>query len=1036
MISKDNIKFERITVKHGLSQSEVTCILQDRQGFMWFGTQDGLNRYDGYNFIVFKKNPSDKFSISNNYVTCMLEDNEGFIWAGTSTGGLNRFDTSTQRFISYQHDQDDPFSISFNQIRCIREDSYGNLWIGTSTGGLNKLLRRENKFIRYYKNTDDEFSIGCNSIRCILEDSKKNLWFGTWGEGLKRYEHESGRFIDYKNMNSDLPNANRINSIYEDSKGEIWLATNLGLQKLNKENKSYTEYQKNENPDSCISDNLVSVIYEFEPGIMLIGTREGGLNIFYTEKQKFVHLKYSDLNEKSLSNNSIMDIIECRSNVIWIATSGGGVNKMRRYQKNITHYQNIAGEKNCINGNKVFAIYEDSEGIIWTGTTDTGLNSIDRKKNLITQYGNSISGIKLSDYKINQIKEDSKGRLIVMTNLGGINIIDLHKGKNIIYKFDAHDTNSLSHNFATSFLEMGNDIFLVGTYGGGLNKIDMKRNIIVKYRYNPSDLNGIGSDRIRTMLKTSDGEIWIGLDGGLNRFDYEKNKFTRFVHDGKDEKSLSGNHVLVVFEDSKKRLWVGTAGDGLNYFDRQKNKFTKYGLNEGLPNETVNCILEDDGGSLWISTNNGISRFNPETLAFRNYDEMDGFQGNEFNHGAACKLRSGELAFGGMEGLNIFNPSDLKDSEYKPEIVLTDFRIFNKSVSISDIGSQLTKAINKTDEISLTYRESVISFEFSALDFNNPEKNEYSYLMEGFDKKWIYSGSRRFVTYTNLNPGSYVLRVRGTNNDGKWSDNECLLRINISPPFWKTMWFKGLSVMAVAGLTGNIYRSKLNKIQKEKEAQVLFTKKLIEAQETDRKRIASELHDSLGHELLITKNKLLLTEKNPDDKKYIMNEIKDATEIISNAIQNVREISYNLHPYQIERLGFTKAIASIVERVTKNTKIKIYSGLDDTDKFLNPETEINLYRIIQECMNNIVKHSGASEVLLNLNKGENNVSIVITDNGKGFDMEKVMKNTHERGFGLKGMKERVKLFGGSIDIKSSSGEGTEIKIIAPLDNRN
>lgn len=1028
MINIKEIKFERISVQHGLSQSAVTCMIQDKQGFLWIGTQDGLNRYDGYKFTVFKKNPHDKNSISNNYITCLFEDRDGYLWAGTSGGGLSRYDNRTNRFVNFMHQESNPSSISINQIRSVLEDSKNNFWVGTSTGGLNRFMKFENEFIHYECNPDDPDCIKSNSIRCIFEDSRKNLWFGTWGEGLKRYEHSTGKFIDYKNYSTNEPNANRINSIYEDSSGNIWLATNLGLNKLNESEKTFREYKKDDN--TGLSDNLVSSIFEFEPGIFLVGTRTGGLNLFNEAEEKFTSVQFSEKKFSGISSNSIMQIFECRSGNIWIAMHGGGLNKFSRIQKKIMHICQNDEEGNELKSNRIFSLYEDNKGILWIGTNDEGLHKYDRKCNLISQF--SFNGKKLTDMNISFIGENSKGELLVGTQLGGLNIVNFTEGNITVYKFETGNVKSLSHNYITSVIEEDNCLW-VSTYGGGLNKIDLVNNEIKHYRHNPENEKSLGSDRIRTMIKTSDGSYWLGLDtGGLNRFIPEKESFIRYVYNEEDSNTLSGNDVLVLYEDSKNRFWIGTSGDGLNLFDIDKEKFSRYSMLDGMPNNTIYGILEDDCGNIWLSTNNGISKFDLSKNIFRNFDEKDGFQGNEFNQSAYLKLRSGELAFGGQNGLNIFDPEKISDNEHIPAVVITGLQIFNKDAGIPGKDSPLKETINFTKEINLTFRESVFSFEFSALDFTMPEKNKYAYKMEGFEKNWNFSGSRRFATYTNLNPGSYVFRVIGSNNDGVWNGIGTSVKVNISPPFWKTIWFKGFSALMIMGIAGGFYKRRINQIKKEQDAQTLFTRKLIETQEDERKRIAAELHDSLGHDLLITKNKLLLTAKNPDANESILNDVNEVTEIISGAIQNVREISYSLHPYQIERLGFTKAIASIIERVNKNTNIRIYSSLDDADKMLPPEIEINLYRIVQEIMNNIVKHSGATEALLNMNKSDKNISIFISDNGKGFDVDTIMNKKSGSGFGLKGMLERVKLIGGTLELNSSPRNGTEIKLTVYL----
>ena len=577
-----------------------------------------------------------------------------------------------------------------------------------------------------------------------------------------------------------------------------------------------------------------------------------------------------------------------------------------------------------------------------------------------------------------------------------------------------------------------NGIIWIATMGAGICNFNPESEMFTVYKNDPDDEYSIGSNRIRTIMIENDETIWIGSDNaGLSKFVIREGKFYNYRNDPNNLSSLSSNNVVTIYNDSSGNLWIGTVGGGLNKLNRNKNIFKKYYQKDGLPNDTILGILEDDHGNLWLSTNFGLSKFDPVKETFKNYDQRDGFQSNEFNQMSHLKLRSGEMAFGGINGLNIFHPDDIKDNQFIPPVVITNFLLSNKPVPVGEKNSVLKKSIMLEKEITLSHRDNVFSFEFAALDYNIPGKNQYAYKMEGFDKDWVYPGNRGFATYTNLNHGEYVFRVRGSNNDGLWNKEGASLKINITPPFWKTLWFKGLGVLAVAGTAGSIYRNKLEKINKEKQAQEDFTRRLIDVQENDKKRISMELHDSIGQDLLITKNKIMMSLKNPEDKDFILKNISEASDIISDTLNDVREISYTLHPYQIERLGLSKAIQSIIDRASRSTDIVFTKSIDVIDKLVQPDVEISLYRIVQECINNILKHSKATEVILNVSRGNENISILVSDNGTGFDLNKVKADPSKHGFGLKGMAERVKLFDGKFSIESSDGNGTSYNINVP-----
>ena len=1027
---EDELKFEHISIEDGLSQSVVNCILQDWQGFMWFGTQDGLNRYDGYKFTVYKNDRDSSNSIGNNYINCLFEDKAQNLWIGTQNG-LSKYNREKDYFENYYLMTGDPLQLIVVDIRVIYENSYEELLTGTYGEGLAIFDKSKEIFSSYGINKS---YLNSNRITSICEDVNNNLWIGTWGDGLYMYDSSSQEYIHHTiaKGKSNIISDNRINSIHEYPKGKLLIGTNNGIYILNIETKEFIHYKNNPFDTDSLSNDLVSKLFEDSKNNIWIGTIEGGLNLFNWRTSKFLSYKYEKKNPRSISNNSITSIYEDRSGILWLGTEGGGLNKLIKSSNKIQHIYSDETDENSLCSNKIYCFCEDTFENLWIGTWDNGLCKYQRKGHKFTHFKHNPNDLNsLSHNKITSIVEDHSKNLWIGTSGHGLDKLDISKNEITHYK-KSDNNNSISNNTIFSLSKVKNGIIWIGTGGGGLNKFDINSELFTTYVNDPNNQFSLSSNRIRTIFIDNEDIIWIGTDnGGLNKFDKSEEKFYSYKHDPNDASGISDNNVLTIFEDSSGNLWIGTMNNGLNKFNKKNNTFKRFREKDGLANDSVNGILEDRNGNLWISTSNGLSKFNLKTETFRNYDGKDGFQSNEFNPSACIKLRSGDFVFGGINGFNIFKPEEIKDNPHIPPVVISDFQIFNKPVSLYTKDSPLKKSVLVEDMINLTYYDSVFTFEFAALDYHTPEKNKYAYVMEGFDKDWVYSENRRFATYTNLNPGEYLFRIKGSNNDGVWNEEGRSIKIFITPPFWKTRWFRALSITLGIGAVASVYRNKLNQIQKEKNAQIKFTKKLIEVQENDRKRIASELHDSIGHDLMITQNKLLLSMKNPGNNEFHLRNINEVAGIISTTLKEVREISYNLHPYQIERLGLSKAIISIINRTNNSSNMKFISNVDNIDNLLPPGEEISLYRVIQECITNIMKHSEATEVVFNINKAHNNISILISDNGKGFSLEKVKANSHKHGFGLSGISERLKLIKGKVNIDSSVNHGTKVYIEIP-----
>ncbi|MCK5702784.1 MAG: hypothetical protein KAI29_16590, partial [Cyclobacteriaceae bacterium] len=869
-------KFEHFSLEQGFSQSSVFSILQDSQGFLWFGTVDGLNRYDGYNFKVFRNNPDDTTSISNNSVISVYLDNAGVLWLGTEGGGLNRYDKETGIFTRFIHNSNDPNSLSNNAAFGILEDKSGVLWIGTNGGGLNKLIPGKSEdsppaFVHYNHNPQDKTSLSSDFIGPIYEDKSGTIWIGT-EVGLDKLipgkqEGSPPSFVHFKH-NPDDPTSlsgNVVYSIFEDHAGVLWIATfGGGLNKLvpgegKKRPPAFIRYQHNPKDITSISSNKILSIYEDNSRNLWIGTAGGGLNKFNRATEEFIHYKFDPNDSRSLNGNWVYTIFEDKSGVLWIGTMPGGLNKFDPMKGQFKHYKHDEDNPKSLSGNRIFSMYEDRSGNLWIGTYPKGLNMFvpDNDKNPFPSFVHYTNDPKdpasLGNSTVWSIYEDKSGSLWFGTTGSGLMMLSpTERGKSspalIHYEHDPDDPTSLSHNRIRSIHEDVSGNLWIGTNGGGLNRFvqgDGKNSppTFVRYLHTPDDSTSLSNNIIWTIYEDSHGFLWIGTAGGLNRYVSADDKhspptFIHYKHDPDDPESLSSNTVISIYEDHSGNLWIGTEIAGLNRFDREKDTFIRYKEEDGLPNNTISGMLEDSKGNLWLSTRNGLSRFNPMTETFRNYVAKDGLQNNEFQIGACVKSRSGEMFFGGNNGFNRFHPDSIKDNVRIPPIVITDFQLFNKSVPVglgtSTNRSILNTTITETSEIELSYKDYIISFEFAALDFHIPEKNKYAYILDGFEKRWNYTdANRRFATYTNLDPGEYTFRVKASNNDGIWNEAGTSLEIIIIPPWWATWWAYAFYVIVFSSILYGVRKYEMNRMNWKNQFK-LDEVKLKEREETDK----------------------------------------------------------------------------------------------------------------------------------------------------------------------------------------------------------
>ena len=812
----EDIKFHPLTIEDGLSQSSIFCIFQDSKGFMWIGTEDGLNIYDGYDFKWIKNDPESSDSLSYNYIKAICEDKSGHLWIGTYGGGLNRFDRGKKQFTHYEFTPESSNCLADNFINSVYEDQKGILWIGTENG-LNEFDPEKEIFVSYRENPGNTASLSGNRVICLFEDRGGVLWIGT-NNGLNKLNRETRQFTRYLHNPEDRQSLSHdfVNSICEDKNDRLWIGTQDGLNKLNREEEVFTQFKHNpDNPHGLIH-NCVNSVYEDKGGTLWIGTQDGLNKLVSSEKgESEPHfLLYQAIPNRpgSLSYNEIYSIYEDRSGVLWIGTHVG-LNKVDQEKKSFLHYHSRSGT-NSLSHNYVRSIIEDQDGTIWIGTQDGGLNKFEREINRFTHYrANPKESSSLINDRVMSICEDRRDTIWIGT-FGGLNRFDKDKERFLSFTNIPDDPTSLSSNKVRTVYMDRSGILWIGTEDG-LNKFDREKEQFIRYRANADDPHSLSNNFVYSIYEDRRNTLWIGTLDGLNKFVRERGEFIHYKAESTDPQSLSNSEILSIYEDRSGRLWIGTPG-GLNKFDRESEKSTYYMEKDGLPNDLIYAILEDDNGNLWLSTNKGISKFNPNAETFRNYDINDGLQSNEFITGSCLKSKTGEFFFGGINGFNIFYPDNIRDNPYIPPVVITDFQIFNKSVPIGGQKSKrsiLEKSITETETIELSYKDRVISFEFAALHFASPEKNEYAYLMEGFDTDWNYVGNRRFVTYTNLTSGHYFFRVKGSNNDGIWNEKGVSLKIIITPPFSHTWWFRGLVIAGLVLIVVAIYEMKSRNIR-------------------------------------------------------------------------------------------------------------------------------------------------------------------------------------------------------------------------------
>ncbi len=1080
-----DIFFRHLTVENGLSNNKVNCMLEDRFGFIWFGTEDGLNRFDGYDIKIFRHQPDEKNSISSNDIWALFEDSDGNIWIGTKAGEINRYDPLSDKFESWKVGSK---NIAENSVTSIFKDSKKNLWIGTYRNGLYLFDIKNQKFTnwKYNPGNENDFngqtgSLTNNYITSILEDDKGNIWISTYN-GLNKFNpsYSGNTFVRF--YSDPLDSATISNNLIwnlipsKEGKNKFWIGTAKGLDLYNSDQSTFTRFKIPFENKLQFGASVGSVIVENskKESHYWIGTYAGLIKT-NGKHNGFIRYVHEENNSLSIINNQINALIKDKSGVIWIATENG-VSYISPKEVRFNLYLNekkMSSSFDKLRKSSITAISQSKDGTIWAGTSK-GLFSF-----------NKLEGTQFLDAKL--VNSD-------------INVWSLYHGNS--------------------------DNIWIGTYGQGLKEYKLKSNTLISIPIKSQIIMPSLYLYIKSVLQDNEGFVWAGCWGsGLVRFDPTKNEYNIFISDENNPNSLSYNDVWAIYEDSKNNIWIATNGGGLNLFDKKKQMFyrllnnssdssglssnsvysicesrhqtnksneneiilwvgTSNGLNKvvinnsdrinnqnqlkakikyftiknDLINNSVKSIVEDKDGNLWLGTSNGLSEFNPVTEKFSNYSIADGLDGNSFNFGSSYRTNEGSIILGSTNGLDIFKPTEITKSDFKAPIYITDFQLFNESISAGD-DSPLKVNIVYANELTLSYDQNIFSFRFSALDFNSPRSIQYAYKMEGFDKDWVYSGRRRYAAYTNLDPGTYTFLVKSTNSDGIWNNNPRSVKVIINQPWWKTGWALSVYVLIIGLGLYWIRRFEINRTQLRNELKM----REFEAQNLrEIENVKSRFFANLSHEF---RTPLMLIKGPLEQLKN--GEIKDN-------VQDHYELIYrnteNLHTLIDQLLELTQLeVEAIPIRTRKENIIIILKGIFDSFKLIAAEKNIltefiadessicawidrdKLEKIINNLLSNAVKFTpggGIISLTVKVIKYEENdfAEIKISDTGIGIPEDKLSKifdrffqvdDSSGRayggsGIGLSLVKELVDLHKWDIKTESIIGKGTSFILKIPL----
>ncbi|MCF0072983.1 ATP-binding protein [Dyadobacter sp. CY261] len=1028
--SGQRLVFNKLNAEHGLSQNSVLAIVQDHRGYMWLGTSYGLNRFDGKNFKIYKNDPAMPGSLSGNYILSALSDSKHTLWFGTSYG-LNRYVPETDSFVSVlAGNPDEAGTLGSNTINCLFEDSRGIVWVGTNRG-LHQLIDREHhRFKRYVANTQPGLS--GDDIRSVYEDSQHRLWIAT-ATGLTQMDFQ-GKSIRFKAFKSDpgKPGAlsdDFVTTVAEDKQQHIWVGTKHGgLNLLDETIGKFIHYKKSVGSNALVHNNIRKILAD-RSGNLWIGTLEG-LSILDPIKRTFTTYQHEPENPTGLSQNSLYDIFQDANGSVWLGTFYNGANIVYSYETPFRVYQ-TGKAKYSINHNVVSAVVKDKAGNLWVGTEGGGFNYLDVRSGAVRNFrsdGNAAPG--MTSNLVKAIVQDKTGHLWIGTHLGGLNYYDTGRRKFTAFRNDPGDTGTLSSDNVSAVFEDSRGRLWVGTDQKGVDLLDRATKNFRHFNVGTPAPLKLSGNFVRNFYEDSRHNLWIGTNEGVNVLRSDSSSIDWIRPRDESATKRFPRVINCVREDARGLIWIGSYYGGLTRYDRATNTFTNFTQKDGLPNDNVLGILDDERGNLWISTSNGLSRFDIARRIFKNYTVADGLSGNEFISNTYYKDASGEMFFGGLNGLVSFFPNAIETNEFVAPVVFTALKLFNKPVGVGGDDGLLEKDISLTREITFTHDQNILSIDFALLNYIKPEKNKYAYRLEGFEQDWNFVKTSS-ATYTNLPPGTYTFEVKGANNDGVWSKVPSRLTIRVLPPLWKTWWAYGLYIVAIISailfVTRYFYMSALFRREHELHQVKLnfFTNVSHEI------RTHLTLIQGPVEQMVITRPEdeevqthLSLVRKNADRLLKLVSELMDFRKAETNHLA--------LHVSQNNLVPFIQSIFQDFSFLSQHRHIEsvFECSTDAIAVFFDPA---QMEKVIFNLLSNAYKftHDGG-KVSLKITEVGDTVSIRIEDDGIGIAPEYLSKlfanffqiydhgkqNTGY-GIGLALSKSIVELHKGSLKVESS-----------------
>jgi len=1052
-----SLRFTTLSIDHGLSQNTVTCVLQDRAGFLWLGTQDGLNRFDGYDFAIYRHDARDPTSLPNDAVQALVEDRKGDLWIATDGGGLARWRRADDAFDRHRHRPEDRRSLSSDRLTSLLLDRDGVLWVGTLDAGVNRFDPATGEVERFRHAPGKSASLSDDRVRAIYEDRLGNLWVGTLN-GLNLIDRASGKVLRYHHRpeQSASLSDDRVRSILEDRTGALWIGTFDGLNRFDRAMRTFVHFRHQPDDPASLSHNLVRALFEDHDGHLWVGT-DAGLDLYRPQSGGFLHYRHDPADAHSLAGDRVMSLAQDRSGVLWIGTQGGGVSRWNANTWSMTHYRRDPAHPDGLSSNQVFALSEDGAGVLWIGT-DKGLDAFDRRAGRIEHFrhrpGDASS---LSDDRVVALLHDRRGVLWAGTMAGGLNRLEPGSRRFRHYRHDPADPTSLGQDGVMSLFEDSLGNLWAGTFGGGLNRFDRITGRFQRWRHDPDDPTSLSGDRVTCLAEGPPGVLWAGTeDGGLNRLELASGAISRLQHDPADPASLSSNAIWALHVDRRGDLWIGTRGGGLHKLDPAAGgtpALRHYDQRDGLPDDVISGIASDHAGHLWLATNNGLARFDPVAERFERFTTSHGLQSREFNFGAHFQSDSGELFFGGVGGFNAFFPQRIARRTTPPPIVLTALWKLDRPI---DLGRPTYAA----GAIDLTHRDRLVSFEFAALDFVAPEENRYAYKLEGLTDDWVDLGPLRRVTLTNLDPGRYVLRVRASNGEGVWNEAGLALPITVVPPPWRAPWAWALYAVAsslVLLASAWAYRSRVRRREALRHARQArrAAEEASRAKGTFLAKMSHELRTPMTGVIAMTE--LLLQTRPRPDQAHHLETIRLSGEAMMRILNDILDFSkIEAGMLEMERAPF--ALRTCVEEALELLAPKAADQGLELAYWLEESVPQSLIgdgtrtrQVLVNLLGNAVKFTAEGEILVTVKAhkrdqdGAYEVRFAVQDSGVGIPPEKLdrlfqpFSQLHQAsrsggsGLGLAISKQLCEAMGGRIWVDSVPGEGSRFQftIVAP-----